>query len=183
MRFSNGLRVTDYYDRAEVKQLLELLFRDKATMSALNTLARMQALKTTDGYHAYRDLIAEAVSRVLALTRRWRRGEPTRAFLEGVIRSIAWEWRLKRDPDSESAVVPLSSDSERDMITKQRANQLLGLFEDDHIARQIFIGMVNGLEGEELKENNKLTQVEYETKRRLVRRRIQKFMFAEHQDD
>ena len=49
---------------------------------------------------------------------------------------------------------------------------LLSLFEDDEIAQVILEGMMEGIEGEELQELTDLDNTAYQSKRRLIRRRI-----------
>ena len=51
---------------------------------------------------------------------------------------------------------------------------LLSLFEDDEIAQLILEGMMEGIEGEELRELTDLDNTAYQSKRRLIRRRIDK---------
>ena len=51
---------------------------------------------------------------------------------------------------------------------------LLSLFEDDEIAQVILEGMMDGIEGEELRELTELDNTAYQSKRRLIRRRIGK---------
>ena len=53
---------------------------------------------------------------------------------------------------------------------------LLSLFRDDEIAQVIVEGMMEGIDGEDLRELTDLDKTAYQTKRRLIRRRInQKF--------
>ena len=51
---------------------------------------------------------------------------------------------------------------------------LLSLFEDDEITQLILEGMMEGIEGEELRELTDLDNTAYQSKRRLIRRRIDK---------
>jgi hypothetical protein len=52
--------------------------------------------------------------------------------------------------------------------------RVLSLFDDDPKAKQIVIGMMDGARGEELQSACGLTQLEYEAKRKKIRRRIEK---------
>ena len=56
--------------------------------------------------------------------------------------------------------------------------RLLSAFEDDEIAQVIVEGIMEGIEGEELRELTDLDKTAYQSKRRLIRRRIDK-KFAE----
>lgn len=51
---------------------------------------------------------------------------------------------------------------------------LVSLFEDDEIAQVILEGMMEGIDGEELRELTDLDKTAYQSKRRLIRRRIVK---------
>ena len=51
---------------------------------------------------------------------------------------------------------------------------LLSLFEDDEIGQVILEGMMEGVEGEELRKVTDLDNTAYQSKRRLIRRRIDK---------
>ena len=52
--------------------------------------------------------------------------------------------------------------------------RLVSLFEDDEIAQVILEGMMEGTDGEELRELTDLDKTAYQSKRRLIRRRIVK---------
>ena len=51
---------------------------------------------------------------------------------------------------------------------------LISLFEDDEIAQVILEGMMEGIDGEELRDLTDLDKTAYQSKRRLIRRRILK---------
>ena len=51
-------------------------------------------------------------------------------------------------------------------------SEALGLFEDDEKAKLMFEGMMEEMEGEELRAFLELTSTEFNSKRRLVRRRL-----------
>ena len=51
---------------------------------------------------------------------------------------------------------------------------LVSLFEDDEIAQIILEGMMEEIDGEELRELTDLDETAYQSKRRLIRRRIAK---------
>lgn len=67
---------------------------------------------------------------------------------------------------------------EENMISEQMTdsirNEVLALFEDDEIAQLIVEGMMDEISGEELKELTGLDKTSFDSKRRLVRRRINK---------
>jgi hypothetical protein len=52
--------------------------------------------------------------------------------------------------------------------------KMLALFDDDPVAQKIFIAMLEGARGEELRELSGLSAKDYETKRTKMRRRLEK---------
>jgi hypothetical protein len=50
------------------------------------------------------------------------------------------------------------------------------LFDDDPIAQKILKGMADGARGKDLQQASGLSPTEYESKRKKIRRRIQKFI-------
>jgi len=136
---------------------------------AIVKIARLYARKTPYGYE---DLLQEAYSRALDGRRAWNRGVPAVLFFGGVIRSLAWEWKNEFvneeiDLDDEGA-------QERGTIAKIDLMKIMALFDDDPIAQRILEGMMEGVKGEELQEANGLSPTEYETKRKKIRRRLEK---------
>jgi hypothetical protein len=52
--------------------------------------------------------------------------------------------------------------------------RIMSLIDDDPIAQKIVVGMMEGARGEELQQASGLSPTEYESKRRKIRRRIEK---------
>jgi hypothetical protein len=144
------------------------------------------------GARAPADLRQEAIRRAIAGTRKCRSDLSIIAFLKGAMRSIAWADRRTISRASKLAAVPndgptsntasngadprVSAEEmilERDRLTEIREG-ILSLFDDDAAARLLADGMMNEIEGEELRNLLELTEVEFASKRRLVRRRIDK---------
>jgi hypothetical protein len=151
----------------EIGKALESLTDGQKT--ALSKIARVYARKTPYGYE---DLINEAICRVLDGKRAWRRGLPVILFLGGVMRSIAWEW--KKDLHEEEIDVGDEGAGERGVVSKIDVMRIVALFNDDPIAQRLVMGMMEGARGEELLETSGLSQTEYESKRKKIRRRIEK---------
>jgi len=113
-------------------------------------------------------------------------------FLAGIMRSVADGEREKAEhriplvlaATSEAVEVQIlnhadpASTAEDALIAEESANQIrsdiLGLFDDDPIARDIVEGMMEGWPPEELRELSGLDQTAYDSKRKLIRRRIDK---------
>lgn len=150
-------------------------------------------LKRAAAYFAWRpgvqgsDLQQEAMMRALEGRRKCPRKTSVITFLCGAIRSIASEG------DSEFQQVSIEDqaefsrndeaklrDASRDPYREAQGRidgerlmaEVLGLFDDDEKAEMLFEGMMVEMEGEELREFLELTQTEFDSKRRLVRRRL-----------
>jgi hypothetical protein len=54
------------------------------------------------------------------------------------------------------------------------ARKMLALFDDDPIAQKIFVAMLEGAKGEELRQISGLAAKDYESKRTKMRRRLEK---------
>ena len=155
------------YSQAEIAQAIESLAVEHKT--ALIKAARVYARRTVYGHE---DLIQEAFMRVLDGRREWPRGLHVVPFLCGVMRSIAWDWRVENRHEGVEAE-PTSSE-EGHAIARLDAQRVIELFKDDPIAQKILIGMVDGARGEDLRELTGLTRTEYESKRTKIRRRLEK---------
>ncbi len=144
--------------------------------SALLKIAKTYA-RTRHTRFDHEDLIQEAMTRVLEGTRKWPVGVPFMAFLCGVIRSTAWDWRT--DITNESELDEIGRPEESDAMARIDAQKLLALFDDDPIAQKLVVGMMEGARGEELWESMGLTKIDYESKRKKIRRRIEKHWLNE----
>jgi RNA polymerase sigma-70 factor (ECF subfamily) len=149
---------------------------DKA---ALMKVARIYARLGRSRYD-HEDLLHEAFARVLEGTRRWPTGVAFMPFMCWVMRGIASDWRVggensggrNEDPGEEEAATAVSGEGEA--VAKIDAQKLVGLFNDDPAAQKLLIGMMEGARGEELWESSGLTKTDYDSKRRKIRRRIER---------
>jgi DNA-directed RNA polymerase specialized sigma24 family protein len=140
--------------------------------TALFKVANLYARKTA---YSCEDLVQEAYSRVLAGDRKWRSDLSAVAFLSGVMRSIAWEW--KRDDDFPVTDAELSDEGveARGVVARLDVQRVLSLFDDDPAAKQLAVEMMIGASAEEMQVTCGMNQTEYESKRKKIRRRIEKF--------
>ena len=150
-------------------------------------------LKRAADYFAWRagtqgcDLRQEAMMRALEGRRKCPRNTKVITFLCNAIRSIAseddldvqqvpLEGKLEFDPDDGAKLCDPSQSPDREAqgrIDGERLlSEALGLFEDDEKAKLMFEGMMEEMEGEELRAFLELTSTEFDSKRRLVRRRL-----------
>jgi RNA polymerase sigma-70 factor (ECF subfamily) len=71
-----------------------------------------------------------------------------------------------------------AENAEDELINQQRVTELrhalLVLFDDDPVARDVLEGIMEGMTAEELRELTDLDKTAYDTKRKLIRRRIDK---------
>ena len=138
------------------------------------------------------DMVQEALCRAIAGTRNCPKGVSVVRFLAEAIRSIAHDELQKvehqrdevsvhdktiENPDAITPLEPGPTAEER-MISNEQSrgteNQLLELFEGDEKAQLIVMGMLDETEGAELKEFTGLDQTGFNSKRRYVRRKINK---------
>jgi hypothetical protein len=117
------------------------------------------------------DLMQETICRVLEGRRPWPRDRRAIEFLTGVIKSIAWEWKGLHDEETELGD---GGAGERGLFAMIDLKRIIALFDDDRIAKKILIGIANGTSGEDLGREIGLSPTEYESKRKKIRRRIEK---------
>lgn len=134
------------------------------------------------------DLLQEALLRTLDGSRNCPSGVAVIKFLDGVMRSLAdgeWEKHSKRpvlvaiaghggEPGIAPDPVDVRPDSEKALLYTQARQRLIDLFKDDAEAQIIVEGMMDGMDGQELRDLTELDPVAYDSKRRLIRRRINK---------
>jgi DNA-directed RNA polymerase specialized sigma24 family protein len=153
--------------------------------------------KRASEYHSYggarpaTDLRQEAIRRAIAGKRKCPRDLSVVAFLVGAVRSIANADRKAQKrahhsnprPNAEANSVLECSDPrispEEDILrteeTEEMKTRVLALFDDDPVAYLLVEGLFAGMEGDELRELVGLNNRDFASKRRLVRRRIDKF--------
>jgi DNA-directed RNA polymerase specialized sigma24 family protein len=138
------------------------------------------------------DLLQEAFERALDGSRQCSRTLDIMHFFVGVMRSIASDWRKARRRRLEMSLVGptgrlqelvVKVQDERPaadewLASTQEASCLrraiLDLFADDGIAQCMLEGIMDGIAGEELRSLTHLSQTQFASKRRLIRRRIEK---------
>lgn len=143
------------------------------------------------------DLMQEAIMRVLDGSRPWPEGLPLLPFLRGVMRSIADGDRDKakvspvRRPasiyGSEGTLVidrPTDAPSQEEQYAEEeewsRVRQgIEELFVDDFAAQILLEGIMDGIEGEELRALTELDPTAYASKRKLISRRLAKLKAKE----
>lgn len=159
---------------------------DDAGWQKLNRLAAARALA---GPVEPKDLLQEAFRRVLEGLRPWPVGTGLLPFLSGVMRSIAHGEREARRRSVEGRAVPMfAADGapaidrpdpgptpEGALAAARLRERVTSLFSDDYEAQLMVEGMMEGIEGEELREFAGLEGTAFHSKRRFVRRRLDRF--------
>jgi DNA-directed RNA polymerase specialized sigma24 family protein len=162
-----GEASTAALSQAELIAIIQAL--GDADKIALMKIARLYARRTPFDHD---DLLQEAICRVLSGKRVWARRVPVRSFLVGVMRSIAWEW--KSEPHEVVVDAPDPRCGESPIMASIDSAKIVAMFADDLVAQKIVLGMMEGARGEELQRSSGLGKVEYESKRKKIRRRIEK---------
>jgi len=171
----------------EVKAALEGL--SKADHARLQKAAAALTLMTRI---EPQDVLQEAFARTLSGERQCPRNLPIVSLLIGVMRSIRSDWvkaaaRRRTDISVESegqneviAIADPDNDPETALSVKQMRDRLVALFEDDIEAQTIIeADLEGGPNGEELRELVGLSSTAFNSKRRLIRRRIEKAFHKE----
>jgi DNA-directed RNA polymerase specialized sigma24 family protein len=152
--------------------LAELKSLTNGQKTALVKKARLYAQATAYGYE---DLIQETYSRLLAGDRKWRRDLSAVPLLSGVMRSVAWDWKRKDGPLSEDLEIGDDGAEARGMLARLDVQAVLSLFDDDPVAKRMVVEMMYGAKGDELQAACGLSQTDYESKRKKIRRRLEKW--------
>lgn len=151
----------------------------------LKALARLWSRDLPGGL-GWNDILHEAIARALDGSRPWPPDVPILAFLSGVMRSICNDlWRrarleqrllVSRDdrdqrsgPSEEVDDVP---DPERILAAAQTLATIYRLFEADPLALKIIAGMAEGLTATEICSIHEMSELDYDTTRRRMRRTL-----------
>ena len=156
-----------------------------ADLRRLDELARMRAagLAFVDG----RDLLHEAIVRMLTGKRRWPTEVPLVVFLRETMRSIASDhWRrrgaavvvaeseIHADPGIGDGAVAMAPDVSMEPEARTGAaaalTRIAELFKSDRDALAVIAGKVNGKSPAEIQEENAMSKRRYATTQRRIRR-------------
>lgn len=146
----------------------------EADLLRLRALARLR-VRGMPGSVAWSDLLHEAIVRALDGSRRWPPGVALVAFLAGIMRSLADEsWRhLRRDgPHCFTPDLVANEDPERHYAAGQALAAMDRLFKDDPVGLRILAGLADGLTAAEIRATYALSQLDYDTARRRIRRAL-----------
>lgn len=151
---------------------------------------RIRGLGRASAGRDWRDLLGEALTATLDINRRrWNKSVTFVQHLLGAMRSISTSWKNSFDPDEahlESDLIRTDSegnessvfagirstdpDGERIVTAKQEVEEIERLFQDDSIALDIIGGWRSEMTGPDIQEALGISQTEYETRVRRMRR-------------
>ena len=155
-----------------------------AELLRLNALARLWTRGMPETL-SWADVLQEAIARVLDGSRKWPPGVPILAFLSGVMRSICDDhWRhsvrearvIVRHTDAADSGADEAStahpDPERVLAAAQALSDIYDLFAGDNLALKVITGLADGLTAAEICATYRLSEREYDTTRKRMRRAL-----------
>jgi RNA polymerase sigma-70 factor (ECF subfamily) len=150
----------------------------------LKTLARLWSRGLPGGI-GWTDVLNEAIVRVLDGSRPWPPKVPLLAFMSGVMRSICDDhWRRARREvllsgehlaDVFAATEETTPDPERVLAAAQALAEVHQLFAGDRCALMIIAGLSDGMSAQEICQHNALSEREYDTARKRMRRALLRY--------
>lgn len=144
----------------------------------------------------WEDLLQEAVARVMGGTRKWPRKVPLIAFMAGVMRSIASEYRGQRDLTAEVGIVleaetrPVGEESVAGVIdaapagnpgpdleleAKRELDAIEELFVGDKDALAVVMARAEGYTPAEIQKDFEITTTRYNSTLKRIRRRLNEY--------
>jgi RNA polymerase sigma-70 factor (ECF subfamily) len=141
---------------------------------------RMRALGARAMAATYEDLLSEAITSTLAGQRRWNRDSvDIIGHLCGVMRSVSSHWQEERGSipgedflDFEHASPAPSAD--REASARQEVERIERFFAEDHLVLMIVEALKQGMKGPEIQGQLKISQTDYETAVKRLRRGVQR---------
>ena len=168
-----GFAVTVDHTTVDVARAIHAL--SDGDLVRLKALARLWSRGLPGGI-GWADVLNEAIVRVLDGSRPWPPEVPLLAFLSGVMRSICDDhWRrarreLARSEEPVDAVE--EADPERTLAAAQALAEVNRLFANDPCALKIIAGLAEGLDAREICRLYGLSEREYDTARKRMRRAL-----------
>ena len=176
-------RIAEAVDHTTVDAARAIHALPDTDLIRLKALARLWSRGLPGGI-GWADVLNEAIVRVLDGSRPWPRHVPLLAFLSGVMRSICDDfWRkarrelLVRNGDQCAPRVPAEEataapDPERTLAAAQALAEVDRLFASDPGALKIIAGLAEGLTPGEICRTYGMTELEYDTTRKRMRRKL-----------
>jgi DNA-directed RNA polymerase specialized sigma24 family protein len=179
---SSSLVVTVDDTTADIARAIHAL--SNADLVRLKALARLWARGLPAGV-GWADVLHEAIARALDGSRKWPPGVPILAFLSGIMRSICEDqWRrarreaevLVRDEELTDVCAfgeeVKSPSPERVVAAAQSLAVIDRLFAGDPQAQKVIAGLAEGLTPPEICKRYGMSEREYDTTRKRMRRAL-----------
>lgn len=182
-------RLTDDRTLRPTQTAAALGLIDDMDLLRLKSIARLHARGLPPDVD-WEDLLQEALTRVIVGSRVQPEGVAIVAFLAGVMRSLKsahWRRALRRhghreplqlettSEDTPAVDLPDSAPSpERALSAEQELAAIEDLFSDDTVALRIVAGLGEGLSAEQIRTANGLSETDYNSARRRIRRKLLK---------
>jgi DNA-directed RNA polymerase specialized sigma24 family protein len=174
-----GIALTVDHTTVDVARAIRAL--SDPDLVRLKALARLWSRGLPGGL-GWVDVLNEAIVRVLDGSRAWPPGVPLLAFLSGVMRSICDDhWRRARrefagdhlaDPGALVEEAEGAPDPERTLAAAQALAEVNRMFARDPQVQKILAGLAEGLGAREICQRYGLSDVEYDTARKRMRRAL-----------
>jgi DNA-directed RNA polymerase specialized sigma24 family protein len=185
---SGSLVVTVDNATADIARAIHAL--SDADLVRLKALARLWSRGLPDGV-GWTDVLHEAIARALDGSRKWPPGVPIVAFLSGIMRSICDDhWRRARREsemlvhDEDLADICASGEEmkspspERVVAAAQSLAAIDRLFAADPPALKVIAGLAEGLTPPEICKRYGMSEREYDTTRKRMRRALLRYGLA-----
>ncbi len=161
-------------ERSDIARAIRAL--SAADRRRLEAIARLRA-RAMPGGLGWADLLHEAIRRALDGARRWPHGVPLVAFLAGIMRSVWSEQRRRPSPEAlpaalEDEVVDAAPGPERIVAAAQAVGAIYRLFAGDAPALAVLAGLAEGLPAAQIRTASGLSETEYDSTRRRMRRAL-----------
>lgn len=180
--------------REEVVAAIEALTREQLLRLERFGRWRMRGLGRAAQGRDWEDLVGEAIAATYEGRRRWSKGSVDFfQHLIGVIRSISSHWRDQFNPDEaffESEVIRVTpqgktvnpmvevasraADPEHAHAGKEEVKRIAQIASNNPLAWLILDGLSDGMTGPEIREALDVSQREYETAMKWLRRNIRR---------
>jgi RNA polymerase sigma-70 factor (ECF subfamily) len=178
-----NVRIFETVDHTTVDAARAIHALSDTELVRLKALARLWSRGLPGGL-GWADILNEAIVRVLDGSRPWPPQVPLLAFLSGVMRSICDDqWRKARRellarngdgcaPGTPSEEPAAASDPERTLAAAQALAEVNRLFAADPSALKVIAGLAEGLTPGEICRTYEMTELEYDTTRKRMRRKL-----------
>jgi DNA-directed RNA polymerase specialized sigma24 family protein len=125
------------------------------------------------------DLVNTVVERLLTQRRHWHRQETMAACFDRTMKSVRQDyWRREQSPiiavNDAAAGIRNDPDPENQTMVREELRRILDVLRDDQRTQEIALAMANGEKPAEIRERFGLTETEYDSALKRIRRKLMK---------